>query len=90
MIALREKEKEIVKRQIKELVSEYAEKVLCSKAEAILDSNLLKDEEIEDLIQDGRAYTLAIALISDWLLSLPYPLEGKSYKKLRKLLEKLR
>ncbi|CCU83752.1 hypothetical protein BG32_13910 [Mesotoga sp. HF07.pep.5.2.highcov] len=90
VIALREKEKEIVKRQIKELVSEYAEKVLCSKAEAILDSNLLKDEEIEDLIQDGRAYTMAIALINDWLLSLPYPLEGKSYKKLRRLLEKLR
>ena len=86
---MREKEREIVKRQIRELLSESAKPYIDKRADMILESNLLKDEEISELIQGGRAYTMAIALINDWLLTLPYPLKGKTYKKLKKVLDSL-
>jgi len=86
---LREKEREIVKRQILELISDSAKPYLYKRVDMILESNLLKDEEIAELIQEGRAYTMAIALINDWLLTLPYPLKGKTYKKLKKVLDSL-
>ncbi|PVD17494.1 MULTISPECIES: hypothetical protein [unclassified Mesotoga] len=86
---MREKEREIVKRQIRELLSESAKPYIDKRADMILESNLLKDEEISELIQEGRAYTMAIALINDWLLTLPYPLKGKAYKKLKKVLDSL-
>ena len=87
---MREKEREIVKRQIRELISDSAKPYLYKRVDMILESNLLKDEEIAELIQEGRAYTMAIALINDWLLTLPYPLKGKTYKKLKKVLDSLR
>ena len=86
---MREKEREIVKRQILELISDSAKPYLYKRVDMILESNLLKDEEIAELIQEGRAYTMAIALINDWLLTLPYPLKGKTYKKLKKVLDSL-
>jgi len=86
---MREKEREIVKRQIRELLSESAKPYIDRRADMILGSNLLKDEEISELIQEGRAYTMAIALIDDWLLTLPYPQKGKTYKKLKKVLDSL-
>ena len=86
---MREKERDIVKRQIRELLSESAKPYIDKRADMILESNLLKDEEISELIQEGRAYTMAIALINDWLLTLPYPLKGKAYKKLKKVLDSL-
>lgn len=86
---MREKERDIVKRQIRELLLESAKPYIDKRADMILESNLLKDEEISELIQEGRAYTMAIALINDWLLTLPYPLKGKAYKKLKKVLDSL-
>ncbi|MGC9321610.1 MAG: hypothetical protein ACP5FY_05140 [Kosmotogaceae bacterium] len=86
---MREKEREIVKRQILELISDSAKSYLYKRADMILESNLLKDEEIAELIQEGRAYTMAVALINDWLLTLPYPQKGKTFKKLKKILKSL-
>jgi len=86
---VREKEREIIKRQIRELISDSAKPYLYKRADMILESNLLKDEEIAELIQEGRAYTMAVALINDWLLTLPYPQKGKTFKKLKKILKSL-
>jgi len=86
---MREKERDIVKRQIRELLLESAKPYIDKRADMILESNLLKDEEISELIQEGRAYTMAIALINDWLLTLPYPLKVKTYKKLKNVLDSL-